>query len=127
MSKARKIRDIVAKTGEYTDKNGNTKGRYTNAGSLFYNDEEKSFFIILNRTFNPAGVPNFSDKGEPDSVFLSCFDPDRNNNNANTGNNYDKSGGDYASASGHYSRGGEAQAEQGRKEYGNNEQDPVPF
>jgi|GEM_PF-293162 len=52
---------------------------------------------------------------------------DNQSGNSTSGNNYDKSGGDYATASGHYSRGGAAQAEQGRKEYGNNEQDPVPF
>jgi len=93
----KKIRDIVAKTGEYIDHNGNKKGRYTNAGSLFYNDEEKSFFIIMNRCFNPAGVPP-TDKGEPDSVLLSCFDPERkdggNSNQSRT------TAADYSNASG---------------------------
>jgi len=99
MSKARKIRDIVAKTGEYYDNNHNKKGRYINVGSLFYNEEEKSFFIFMNKTFNPAGVPNLSDKGDPDSVFLSCFNPDRKDGSGNT-QATQSGGGDYASASG---------------------------
>jgi len=121
MSKARKIRDIVAKTGEYTDNNGDKKGRYVNAGSLFYNDEEKSYFIILNRTFNPAGVPNLSDKGEADSVFLSCFNPDRkggsgtNQSGHSTSANSTTTATSYAQASGHYSG------------HPDDEQDIVPF
>jgi len=110
--KSRKIRDIVAKTGEYIDHSGHKKGRYTNAGSLFYNDEEKSFFILLNRTFNPAGVP-LTDRGEADSVLLSCFNPERKDGNSNNGgnsqsgysggNNSSQSANSHASASGHYS------------------------
>jgi len=96
---AKKIRDIVAKTGSYIDNNGNHKGRYVNAGSLLYNEEEKSFFIILNRTFNPAGVPH-TDKGQPDTVMLSCFKVDRNNNQSNTGTTSSTTGNAYADASG---------------------------
>jgi len=95
----KKIRDIVAKTGEYTDNNGNRKGRYTSAGSLLYNNEDKSFAIILNRTFNPAGVPP-SDKGQPDSVLLSCFEPDRNNQTSTTtAGTTSSTGNSYANAS----------------------------
>jgi len=96
--KSRKIRDIVAKTGEYIDHNGNRKGRYVNAGSLLYNDEEKSFFIIMNRTFNPAGVP-LTDRGEPDSVLLSCFDPERKDGNSQSSHSTTTAA-DYSNASG---------------------------
>ena len=64
-----KIRDIAVKTGEYTDQNGQTKGRYQNVGSLMKSDDGGEF-IILNRWFNPAGIPNPDSR---DSVILSCF------------------------------------------------------
>jgi len=70
-----KIRDIAVKTGEYTDQNGQTKGRYQNVGSLMKSDDGGEF-IILNRWFNPAGIPNPDNR---DSVILSCFQiKDRN-------------------------------------------------
>ena len=64
-----KISDIAVKTGEYTDQNGQTKGRYQNVGSLMKSDDGGEF-IILNRWFNPAGIPNPDSR---DSVILSCF------------------------------------------------------
>lgn len=64
-----KIRDLAVKTGEYTDSQGQTKGRYENIGSLM-KSEDGGLFIILKRTFNPAGVINPDDR---DSVMISCF------------------------------------------------------
>lgn len=76
---ARKIKDIAVKTGEYTDRNsGQTKGRYQNVGALMKNDDG-SVFILLNRWFNPAGIPS-----DRDTVLLSCFDL-RDNNNSGGG------------------------------------------
>lgn len=66
---AKKIRDIAVKTGEYTDNQGNTKGRWQNVGSLMKGDDGGEF-IVMNRWFNPAGVPN---PDQRDSVLLSCF------------------------------------------------------
>lgn len=66
---AQKIRDIAVKTGEYTDRSGQTKGRWQNVGSLMKGDDGNEF-IILNRWFNPAGIPNPDGR---DSVLLSCF------------------------------------------------------
>jgi len=66
---AKKIRDIAVKTGEYTDNQGNTKGRWLNVGSLMKGDDGGEF-IVMNRWFNPAGVPN---PDQRDSVLLSCF------------------------------------------------------
>lgn len=72
---AQKIRDIAVKTGEYTDGQGNTKGRWQNVGALMKGNDGGEF-IILHRWFNPAGVPNPEDR---DSVVLSCFElRDRN-------------------------------------------------
>lgn len=71
---SRKIRDVVVKVGEYTDRNtGETKGRFENVGALMQNDDEAgSFFIMLKRTFNPAGVPNQDSR---ESILLSCYVP----------------------------------------------------
>jgi len=48
---SRKIRDLVIKVGEYTDRNtGKNKGRFENVGALMQNDEDQSYFIMLRRT-----------------------------------------------------------------------------
>ena len=62
--------DLAVKTGEYTDRDGNTKGRYENIGKVFQGTD--GFFMILKRTFSPAGVPNPEDR---DSVMVSMFEP----------------------------------------------------
>jgi hypothetical protein len=64
-----KLYDLVVKTGEYTS-NGETKGRYENVGSMMQGDSGQ--FLILKRTFNPAGVSNPDNK---DSIIISCFEP----------------------------------------------------
>lgn len=71
---SRKIRDVVVKVGEYTDRNtGETKGRFENVGALMQNDDDSgSLFIMLKRTFNPAGVPNQDGR---ESILLSCYVP----------------------------------------------------
>lgn len=72
---AKKIKDIAVKTGEYTDRNGNTKGRWQNVGAIMKNDDG-SVFIMLQRWFNPAGI-----NSDRESILLSCFDlQDRNEN-----------------------------------------------
>ena len=67
---AHKLQDIAVKTGEYTNAQGETKGRYENIGSLMQGDDGQ--FLILKRTFNIAGVPNPENK---DSVIASLFEP----------------------------------------------------
>lgn len=70
---SRKLRDVVVKVGEYTDRNtGETKGRFENVGALMQSDEDGSYFIMLKRTFNPAGVPKQDDR---ESILLSCYVP----------------------------------------------------
>lgn len=69
---AQKIKDLAVKTGEYHDAvTGETKGRYENVGAIMKNDEGNAF-MMLKRTFNPAGVPNPDNR---DSVLISMFDP----------------------------------------------------
>jgi len=63
------------KVGEYQDRNsGQTKGRFENVGALMESDNngEISMFIMLKRTFNPAGVPG---QDARESLLLSCYVP----------------------------------------------------
>lgn len=66
---AKKVKDLAVKTGSYTV-NGETKGRYKNVGSLMKSDDG-NFFILLDKTFNPAGVPGDPDR---DNILISVFD-----------------------------------------------------
>lgn len=69
---AQKIKDAAVKTGEYQDPNsGMTKGRWMNVGSLMAGDDGGQF-LVIDRTFNPAGVPNPQNRP---SVLISLFDP----------------------------------------------------
>ena len=65
----KKTHDLAVKVGSY-ESNGETKGRYINVG-LVMKDEEGKSIILLNRTFNPAGVPNPDNK---DTVIISRFE-----------------------------------------------------
>lgn len=64
---ASKKYDLAVKVGEY-EKNGETKNRYENIGAVMQGDNGP--FILLKRSFNPAGVPH---KG--DNIIISCFEP----------------------------------------------------
>jgi len=66
--------DLVIKTGEYTDRNGETKGRYENIGAIMQGDN--GHYMMLKRTFNPAGVPCDPQR---DSILVSMFEPKQNN------------------------------------------------
>lgn len=66
---AKRIKDLAVKTGSYTV-NGETKNRYINVGSVMKSDDG-STFLLLNTTFNPAGVPNPDNR---DNVLISIFD-----------------------------------------------------
>ena len=68
-----KLRDLVVKTGSYTDAQGQEKGRWQNIGALMKGDDGGEF-VILHRWFNPAGIPNADNR---DSLVVSCFKPDR--------------------------------------------------
>ncbi len=66
----RAISDLAVKVGSYTDRNGEQKNRYVNVGKIFQKDDG-SKFIAINRTFNPAGVPNPDHK---EMLVLSTFE-----------------------------------------------------
>lgn len=80
----RKIYDLAVKTGEYTNQYGETKGRWTNVGRVMQ-DDNGGKFILLNRTFNPAGVEVQPGR---DSVVLSIFAPKDQNGGNQGGGNY---------------------------------------
>ena len=65
-----KLYDIVARTGTYTNRNGEEKGRFENVGALMKGSNGQ--YIMLKRTFNPAGVP-FKDGS--DNIMLSLYEP----------------------------------------------------
>jgi hypothetical protein len=65
----KKIYDLAVKTGEYTNGQGETKGRYLNVGAIMQKDDGGKF-IMLERTFNPAGVPNPENRS---NLLLSMF------------------------------------------------------
>jgi len=79
----RKLYDLAVKTGEYTNQYGETKGRWLNVGRVMQ-DDNGGKFILLNRTFNPAGVEVQPGR---DSVALSMFPPKDQNWSNNGGNN----------------------------------------
>lgn len=66
-----KTHDLVVKMGEYQS-GGETKARWRNVGSVI--TTEKGTAILLNRDFNPAGVPGNEDK---DSILISVMKVDR--------------------------------------------------
>lgn len=70
---ATKTHDLKVKVGEYTDKNGAKKGRWVTVGRVMTVDDGSEFWL-LDKTFNPAGVPDLNGKGA-DSVLISKFAP----------------------------------------------------
>ena len=74
---AHKVKDLAVKVGSY-QKDGKEKGRYLNVGVILKTDDGGEF-ILLDRTFNPAGVPNPDGKG---TVLISMFAPKTDANQA---------------------------------------------
>ena len=66
---SKKLYDLAVRNGSYTDRNtGEEKGRWLNVGAMIEGD--KGPYWLLNKTFNPAGVPDPEGK---ESVFISLF------------------------------------------------------
>lgn len=63
-----KIYDLAVVIGQY-QKDGQTKNRYQNVGAILQKDDGGKF-IMLERWFNPAGVPNPDNRS---NVLLSMF------------------------------------------------------
>lgn len=68
---AKRLYELAVRVGEYT-KDGETKGRFMSVGSVMQSDDGGQF-IMLNRAFNPAGVP-VKDPAS-DSILIGCYTP----------------------------------------------------
>lgn len=66
----KKIKNLSVAVGKYTDSNGNEKTNWLNIGGIFQKDDGGKF-MIMNRTFNPAGVPNPENR---ETFIVSMFD-----------------------------------------------------
>ena len=77
--------DLVISTGKYMS-GGKEKNRWKTIGSIMEKDDGGEF-ILLDRTFNPAGVPNPENR---DSVLVSKFEvKDKNEPETHKGMNKD--------------------------------------
>lgn len=76
------VYDLAVKTGEY-EQSGQTKSRYENVGKVLRNDNGQ--FMLLKKTFNPAGVDS-----NGDMIMVSMFEPrQRDGQRQQGGGNYD--------------------------------------
>ena len=66
-----RLKDAVVKLRSYTDRDGNLKAQWHNVGALMRGDDGNEF-LLLDRHFNPAGIPNPDGRG---NVIISFFDP----------------------------------------------------
>lgn len=66
------IKELSVVTGKYTDRNGNEKAQWKSIGRMLKSENGK-YVIVIDRTFNPAGVP--IEDGRCDSVMVQLFDP----------------------------------------------------
>lgn len=64
-----KTHDLCVKVGSY-EVEGKVRNRYLNIGAMFSGD--KGNYILLNKTFNPAGV---QDERGGQSIIVSMFEP----------------------------------------------------
>lgn len=68
----RKVFDLAVATGSYTDAAGATKHRYQNVGAVMQGDDGRQFMLV-ERWFNPAGVPYDAARGN--SILVGMFEP----------------------------------------------------
>ena len=54
---SKKVYDLAVKIGTYKNRDGEEKAEYLNIGAIIEKDDGGRF-MLMNRTFNPAGVPN---------------------------------------------------------------------
>lgn len=74
---AKKLYDLAVKLGTYNDAQGNERGRWLTVGAVMQN-QDGGKFIMLERWFNPAGVPNPDNRS---NVLLSMFEPQQRDGN----------------------------------------------
>ena len=64
-----KTHDLAVKVGEY-EKDGKKKSKFENVGAIV--DGQNGPYIILKKTFNPAGVTS-----DGENIFISMFPVDK--------------------------------------------------
>jgi len=85
---SKKIKDLAVATGKYTNSNGDEKTNWLNVGAIIEKDDGGKF-MILERTFNPAGIPNPDNKS---TLIISMFDVKKKESNNEPGGSVDTSG-----------------------------------
>ena len=68
----RKTHDLTVVVGSYVGRDSQEKKKYQNIGSVMETDTGNRF-ILLDRTFNPAGVPYDAARGN--QILVSMFEP----------------------------------------------------
>lgn len=68
---SKKIYDLAVKVDTYTDASGQEKGRYQNIGAVIEKDDGGKF-LLMDRHFNPAGLPNPDNRT---NIIVSMFSP----------------------------------------------------
>ncbi len=82
-----KVKDLVVKFNEYTTKTGEKKKATRNIGGIF--EGQYGQYILLDRTFNLASVPNPDDR---DTVMVSIYDVKENATGVNAGTSHQNAG-----------------------------------
>lgn len=77
----KRTKDLAVKVGTYQAKDGSTKNRYANVGTLMV-DEDGKQFLLIDPCFNFAGVQREQGK---DRVLVSLFDPKPKAESTDTG------------------------------------------
>lgn len=78
----KRLNDLVVKVGEYTNSKGEKKSQYVNVGAELQGDDGSSY-LLIDRWFNPAGVPNLNGKGDA-RIAVWKFPPRDQSNSAST-------------------------------------------
>lgn len=73
---AKKLYNMVVKSGVYTNASGESKNRYVNIGVVMATDDGGAF-ALLEPHINLAGF----NRGDNDNVMVSLFKPDNETNN----------------------------------------------
>lgn len=77
-----KTYNLSVATGKYHNAAGEEKTNWKNIGGIF--EGENGNYILMDRTFNPAGVPDLDKNGAyrgSDSILISIFKVDEKDTN----------------------------------------------
>jgi hypothetical protein len=69
-----KLYDLCVKVGVYTNQDGEAKNRYLNVGAVVSTKDGDGKFLLIDTTWNPAGVPQ--EDPTRGNVLVSMFPVD---------------------------------------------------